>query len=142
MNLTPNDILVLVQSIISAYQTWLYDILVDAYQKGNKEKASVILKQLNTVTPSLQHVNHIKSIAQLTDEDLTILITGINDPKVVQIAIRNVMELDPPDNDNIIQIPTTKLRPFIKERMLGYINTLKEFDKETNTREQQDITGI
>jgi hypothetical protein len=142
MNLTPNDILVLVQSIISAYQTWLYDILVDAYQKGNKEKASVILKQLNTVTPSLQHVNHIKSIAQLTDEDLTILVTGINDPKVVQIAIRNVMELDPPDNDNIIQIPTTKLRPFIKERMLGYINTLKEFDKETNTREQQDITGI
>jgi hypothetical protein len=142
MNLTPNDILVLVQSIISAYHTWLDDKLDDAYQKGNKEKASVILKQLNTVTPSLQHVNHIKSIAQLTDEDLTILVTGINDPKVVQIAIRNVMELDPPDNDNIIQIPTTKLRPFIKERMLGYINTLKEFDKETNTREQQDITGI
>jgi len=142
MNLTPEDVLILVKQIVIAYHSYLDNDYDRAVERGDRKTQVECLLNLKQATPVLRHVMTIKSLSQLTDEDLTIVVHGINDRDVVNFALDLVGEEDSTSTPTLADIPDKQLIPFVQKRMIGYIENLKEIDKETGTSEQEDITNI
>lgn len=146
MNVTPDQILKIVKSLIANGQHWAMNNHEN--YKGNRRTNHPLYQYYvdldDRIENALDHLVSITSIAELNDEEMGILKDLINDPngylKFLDDHLLDIGEVWSPDEEE--PMATTLTSDEIKKDLMPYISKVKEVDKYTDTGEQRSIENI